>query len=106
MNNEKKIKMLCKIKIKYSNIFKIYRKHDYENFLCTLLLSNNLRTSAFAIRAFNTEIALIEDQVQEVNIGLMRMKFWEEALNNIYNDKPPPNPTSLELHRVRIKNYF
>lgn len=86
-----KINSLCAI---------FFRKHDYENFLCTLLLPNNLRTFAFAIRAFNTEIALVEDQIQDNNIGLMRMKFWEEALNGIYDNKPPLNPTSLELHRV------
>lgn len=76
------------------------RKHDYENFLCTLLLPNNLRSSAFAIRAFNAEVALVEDQARDSKIALMRIKFWEETLNQIYTDKPPKNPTSLELHRV------
>jgi len=89
----------------------LVRKNDYENFLCTLLLSNNLRSSAFAIRAFNTEIALVEDQVKDEKIGLMRLKFWEDTLNNIYNNKPPKNPTSLELHRILqntklSKHYF
>ncbi|OXU22939.1 hypothetical protein TSAR_002272 [Trichomalopsis sarcophagae] len=81
----------------------LVRKHDYENFLCTLLLPNNLRSSAFAIRAFNTEVALVEDQARDSKIALMRIKFWEETLNQIYADKPPKNPTSLELHRVLQK---
>lgn len=64
-----------------------------------------MRPIAFAIRAFNTEVALVEDQVRDSNIGLMRLKFWEEALNEIYDDKPPKNPTSLELHRVSLHAY-
>lgn len=79
------------------------RKNDYENYLCTLLLPNDLRSSAFAIRAFNTEIALVEDQVSDSKIGLMRIKFWEEALNKIYDGQPPQNPASLELHRASYK---
>lgn len=34
-----------------------YRKRDYEGFLCTLLLPAESRTSAFALRAFNVELA-------------------------------------------------
>ncbi|XP_014210744.1 NADH dehydrogenase (ubiquinone) complex I, assembly factor 6 [Copidosoma floridanum] len=82
----------------------LVKKNDYESFLCTLLLPNNVRSSAFAIRAFNTEIALVEDQVKDDQIGLMRLKFWEETLNKTYDGKPPKNPTHLELHRVLQEN--
>lgn len=34
-----------------------YRKRDYEGFLCSLLLPVESRTSAFALRAFNVELA-------------------------------------------------
>lgn len=34
-----------------------YRKRDYEGFLCSLLLPTESRTSAFALRAFNVELA-------------------------------------------------
>ncbi|XP_069677054.1 NADH dehydrogenase (ubiquinone) complex I, assembly factor 6 isoform X2 [Periplaneta americana] len=74
--------------------------HDYENFLCTLLLPNNLRTSAFAIRAFNTEVAKVQDQVSDPRLGQMRMKFWEEVVERIYSDNAPSHPVALELHRA------
>ncbi|XP_014233329.1 NADH dehydrogenase (ubiquinone) complex I, assembly factor 6 [Trichogramma pretiosum] len=82
----------------------LIRKHDYEGFLCTLLLPNNLRSPAVAIKAFNTEIALVEDQVSDDNIGLMRLKFWEESLQQTFDGKPPKNPACLELHRVLKKH--
>ncbi|XP_032679148.1 NADH dehydrogenase (ubiquinone) complex I, assembly factor 6 isoform X2 [Odontomachus brunneus] len=76
------------------------RNSDYENFLCTLLLPHNIRSAAFAIRAFNVEVAQVEDQVKDNKIGAMRLQFWTDTLNNIYNDHPPRSPVAMELHRI------
>lgn len=76
------------------------RKNDYENFLCTLLLPRSIKSAAFAVRAFNVEVAQVEDQVTDSKIGAMRLQFWTNALNEIYNDNPPKSPVALELHRV------
>ncbi|XP_067006812.1 NADH dehydrogenase (ubiquinone) complex I, assembly factor 6 isoform X1 [Anabrus simplex] len=76
------------------------RTHDYENFLCTLLLPNECRTSAFAIRAFNIEVARVQDSVSEVTIGQMRMKFWEDTLEKIYQNDVPKHPVAMELYRA------
>lgn len=89
----------------------LVKKHDYEGFLCNLLLKNEIRSAAFAIRAFNVEIATVEDHVQDKRNGLMRLKFWDDTINNIYNDLPPKTPTALELHRILkqhklSKHYF
>lgn len=89
----------------------LVRKSDYENFLCTLLLSHNIKSVAFAVRAFNVEVAQVEDQVSDSRIGAMRFQFWTDALNKIYNNNPPRNPVALELHRILqrhklSKHYF
>ncbi|CAK9822054.1 NADH dehydrogenase (ubiquinone) complex I, assembly factor 6 [Anthophora retusa] len=81
----------------------LVRKHDYENFLCTLLLSHETRAVAFAIRAFNVEVAQVKDQVSDYKIGEIRLKFWIDALNNIYKGSPPQNPIMLELHKILQK---
>ncbi|KAL6260608.1 hypothetical protein P5V15_008128 [Pogonomyrmex californicus] len=78
----------------------LVRKNDYENFLCTLLLPRNVKSAAFAIRAFNVEVAQVEDQVSDNRIGAMRLQFWTDALNQIYNDHPPRSPVALELYRI------
>lgn len=78
----------------------LVRQNDYENFLCTLLLPSQSRTSAFAIRAFNTEVAKVQDQVTEPHLGQMRMKFWEETVDKIYVSDPPSHPVAVELHRA------
>ncbi|XP_021927289.1 NADH dehydrogenase (ubiquinone) complex I, assembly factor 6 isoform X2 [Zootermopsis nevadensis] len=78
----------------------LVRQHDYENFLCTLLLPSHSRTSAFAIRAFNIEVAKVQDQVSDPHIGQMRMKFWEETVDKIYVDHAPSHPVAVELHHA------
>ncbi|KAH0954023.1 hypothetical protein HN011_007550 [Eciton burchellii] len=89
----------------------LVRRHDYENFLCMLLLPNTIKSAALAIRAFNVEVAQVEDQVSDKQIGAMRLKFWTETLNEIYNDHPPRSPVALELHKILkrhklSKHYF
>jgi len=81
-------------------LYDLSRRHDYENFLCMLLLPNTIKSAALAIRAFNVEVAQVEDQVSDKQIGAMRLKFWTETLNEIYNDHPPRSPVALELHKV------
>ncbi|XP_047109050.1 NADH dehydrogenase (ubiquinone) complex I, assembly factor 6 isoform X1 [Schistocerca piceifrons] len=76
------------------------KNFDYENFLCTLLLPNDIRTSAFAIRAFNIETARVQDSVSDPRIGQMRLKFWEETIDKIYNGHVPKQPVASELYRA------
>jgi len=73
---------------------------DNENYLCTLLLPEKLRTAAIAIRAFNVEVASVQDQVSKPQLGVMRMKFWEDSLDKIYAGKVPNNPVAVELAKV------
>ncbi|CAG7732948.1 unnamed protein product [Allacma fusca] len=89
----------------------LVRKHDYENFLCTLLWPDTkVRRAMFAIRAFNTEIALVRDQVSQKELGLGRMFFWRDALNQLYSNKlsnkpyVPKHPVVIEMSNVILGN--
>lgn len=46
------------------------RNHDYENFLCTLLIKGDQRRGAFAVRAFNVEVSKIISAVITFSKGL------------------------------------
>ncbi|XP_054720609.1 NADH dehydrogenase (ubiquinone) complex I, assembly factor 6-like [Uloborus diversus] len=73
------------------------RKYDYENYLCSLLLSDSaVRSAAIVIRAFNAEISQIRDMVSTVSIGEMRFKFWKNALENTFKGNPPEHPVAWE----------
>ncbi|EHA98695.1 hypothetical protein GW7_20599 [Heterocephalus glaber] len=78
----------------------LLRKRDYENYLCSLLLPSESRSSAFALRAFNVELARVKDSVSEKTIGLRRMHFWRKTVEDIYCDNPPHQPVDIELWKA------
>uniref|UniRef100_A0A452GJR0 NADH dehydrogenase (ubiquinone) complex I, assembly factor 6 n=1 Tax=Gopherus agassizii TaxID=38772 RepID=A0A452GJR0_9SAUR len=82
----------------------LLRKRDYEGFLCSLLLPAESRTSAFALRAFNVELAQIKDSITQKTIGLMRMQFWRKTVEDIYCDNPPHQPVAVELWKAIKKH--
>lgn len=86
----------------YNSAF-TFRTHDYENFVCTLLLKNTARSTAFAVRSFNIEIARVAEQVTQQNTALMRFKFWEDTLEKCLTKditSVPKHPVAMELFRV------
>lgn len=66
------------------------------------MLHKDIRRTGFAVRAFNIEVATIQDQITDLKIGEMRFKFWETSLAEIYKDKIPKHPVLIELYTVSI----
>ncbi|KAM9805218.1 NADH dehydrogenase (ubiquinone) complex I, assembly factor 6 isoform X2 [Syngnathus typhle] len=82
----------------------LVRSRDYEGFVCSLLLPEAARRSALALRAFNVELAQVKDSVSQKSLGLMRMEFWKTTIEEIYRDKPPKQPVSMELWKAVKKH--
>ncbi|KAJ7360473.1 NADH dehydrogenase (ubiquinone) complex I, assembly factor 6 [Desmophyllum pertusum] len=82
----------------------LVRNLDYENYLCVLLLPKSSRTSVFAVRAFNVELARIQDAVSDQTIGRMRLQFWRDSLENTYQGNPPQQSVALELAEAITKH--
>lgn len=70
------------------------------------MLPTKLRQHAIALRAFNAEISIVEDQVSENITGLMRFQFWEDAINRLYEGTVPEHPICQELIKVGITNLY
>lgn len=89
-------------------VLRIYftdRQHDYENFLATLLLTKTIRSPALVVRAFNVEIARIQDQTTDAQTAAFRLQFWNDTLKEIYMSEQslqnvPANPIAQELFKV------
>ncbi|XP_060526222.1 NADH dehydrogenase (ubiquinone) complex I, assembly factor 6 isoform X2 [Cylas formicarius] len=84
----------------------LVKSQDYENFLCSILLRNNVRAIAFAVRGFNIEVSKVADKVSQESIGLMRLKFWEETLNKCFLmdlKQVPKHPVAIELYKALTK---
>lgn len=67
----------------------ILRQHDRERFLTTLFAPQNRREALFSLYAFNHEIAKTRELVTETTMGLIRLTWWREAIEEIYAGKPP-----------------
>lgn len=86
----------------------IFRQHDWENYVCSLLLKGDVRNAAMAIRAFNVEMSKVATTMEPANFGAdervvkIKYKFWEDALHTLYTgDQVPDHPVLLELKKVR-----
>ncbi|XP_021191282.1 NADH dehydrogenase (ubiquinone) complex I, assembly factor 6 isoform X1 [Helicoverpa armigera] len=83
----------------------IVKQHDYENFLATLLMTQTIRSPALVLRAFNVEIARIQDITSDSQTAAFRLQFWQDALRGIYNKEQtlqnvPANPVAQELFKI------
>jgi NADH dehydrogenase [ubiquinone] 1 alpha subcomplex assembly factor 6 len=82
-----------------------FRRGDFENYLCSLLLPNDARAAAFAVRAFNIEVARVADQTRDADRGAMRMQFWRDVLDRAYSSargeqQPHATPVAVELSKA------
>jgi NADH dehydrogenase [ubiquinone] 1 alpha subcomplex assembly factor 6 len=64
------------------------KKYDYYRYLCCLLSPEHLQPRFFAIYAFNNEIAKIKDVISEPMAGHIRLQWWRDAIEEIYNGRP------------------
>jgi len=89
--------------------FKKVRQYEFENILCTLLLPEEARRGAIAIRAFNIEIAQVRDSIKDRTIGEMRMQFWRDAVDAMFDSSkkvPQGNPIIAELQHAVDKHHL
>ena len=102
----------CKLLSSSAYCMDLVKRRDYEHYLTTLLLPDNIRQIGFALRALNVELASIRDNVSEAATGKMRAQFWKDAITGIYEQKTkdrnhskiPDHPVVLELHKSLLKH--
>jgi len=60
-------------------------RHDWERFICTLFAPEDRREDLFTLLAFNSELARTREMVTEPLIGEMRLQWWRDAIDGIYD---------------------
>ncbi|TNN12401.1 NADH dehydrogenase (ubiquinone) complex I, assembly factor 6 [Schistosoma japonicum] len=63
----------------------IVRKHDYENYLCSLLLPDSKCNFALAIRAFNVELAQVCERSKNFEQAKYRFQFWKNVIEYLFD---------------------
>lgn len=77
----------------------LFRKFDYEHFLCTMYLPKEAQVAVMALRALNIELAMVRDQVRESALGHMRFQFWRETIDDSWKVH------GIRLLRILLRNY-
>ena len=65
------------------------RRHDRDRYQTALFARAERRDALFALYAFNYEIGRVREVVREPMLGLMRLQWWRDALEEIYAGKQP-----------------
>ncbi|KAK5583605.1 hypothetical protein RB653_005203 [Dictyostelium firmibasis] len=85
----------------YNFVFERTKKCDRENYINSLLISDPIaRRVAYAIRAFNIETVANDHSPKSEKISRLRLSFWKDAVNNIYNGKVYDQPLTRVLAQV------
>lgn len=72
------------MKSKLSYNAQIVHEHDPDRFLITMLMPQECREDLLTLFAFYYEIAKTREVVSETVLGQIRLKWWQEAIEEIY----------------------
>lgn len=61
------------------------QEHDPDRFLLTMLMPQEFREDLLTLFAFYYEIAKTREVVSETVLGQIRLKWWQEGIEEIYN---------------------
>jgi phytoene synthase len=72
-----------------SSCAQIVRDHDYDRYVTSMFADVEHREALFALYAFNYEVSKTREVVSDTTLGLIRLTWWREAIDEIYDGKPP-----------------
>ena len=81
------------------------RLRDRDRYLCALLAPDQKRNGLLTLYAFNGEIARIRETVSEPLLGNIRLQWWREAIEAIYEDKLVPLHEVAQALQETIEEY-
>ena len=73
------------------------RRHDRDRYLACLFAPASRREALFSLYAFNLEVARTAEAVSEAMLGRIRLQWWREALDEIYDGRPRRHEVAVPL---------
>lgn len=70
-------------------------------------MTKAIRSPALVVRAFNVEVARVQDQTSDPQTAAFRLQFWQDTLQSIFVkdqilQNVPANPIAQELFKVKL----
>lgn len=79
------------------------KRYDHDRYICGLFAKNDQRDDLFTILAFNSEISLISEQTSDIMPALIRITWWQDAIDDLYNNKIRQHSLIKDLNRIIIE---
>ena len=67
----------------------LVQEQDPDRFLLSMFARSDIREDLWALFAFNHEIAKTREVVSETQLGLIRLQWWRDAIEKIYEGEGP-----------------
>ena len=78
------------------------RDHDYDRYFATLFCPAETRPALLALYAFNIEIATVRETVTEPLIGQMRLQWWRDTIDALFDGLARNHPVVTALAETEI----
>ncbi|CAM1509854.1 Fc.00g001890.m01.CDS01 [Cosmosporella sp. VM-42] len=72
---------------------------DYDAHLIRRFVPRPVQDTYAALRTLNLELVRLPELVSNPTIGTLRMKFWQESIDNTFAGRPPREPICILLHK-------
>lgn len=79
------------------------RQHDRDRYLCAMFTPEPARDQLMALYAFNTELALVHERVNEAILGEMRFQWWRDQIASAYERSIRPEGYAGALHEFIVQ---
>lgn len=76
------------------------QQSDYDAHLIRRFVPSPVQDTYAALRALNLELVRLPELVSNPTIGALRIKFWQESIDNTFAGRPPREPICLLLHKA------
>src|SRR5690349_9388890 len=83
---------------------RLVREHDRDAFLRCLFVPPPQREALLALYALNIELAQVKEKTREEMIGHIRLSWWQENIEALYEGKPPNGQPVLDALAPLIRN--
>ncbi len=103
---------MAEFKDKDSSCADLTQRHDHDRYLTALYAPEDTRQGLFALYAFNYEISKIRQTVSEPMLGEIRLQWWREAIDGIFQGAPrsheviQPLAQTIERHDLPPENFL
>jgi phytoene synthase len=80
------------------------RRYDNDRFLTALFAPADRREDLLALYAFNMEVAKSREAVREPTLGRIRLQWWREAIDELYDGRPRAHEVLRPLAEAVVRH--